>query len=202
MTDPVIQFQPTLQTGRRTLLKVATLVEGGMLLVALGLGWFLEEPWWTGARADGVSLASGAIAGAIMLAAAGAFMELNLPFTIQMRRDIDRLSGLFRDATLLDFLYISVLAGAGEEALFRGLVQTGMAAHLGLPLAIAASALVFGLVHNISRPYVVFTAVLGAFFSGLFVWSDNIVVPATAHGAYDFIALCYMRHGASKNRKD
>lgn len=202
MTDDTFHWPHCPKNNRRNLLKISVLVEGGMLLAAIVLGLLLGVPYWMSARLDIVSVATGIVAGAVMLAAAAAVTESELPFAIQMRKDMDRLAGLFRGATRLDFLFISLLAGAGEEALFRGLLQTGAAAWVGLPAAILLSALAFGFAHFISRSYVAFTAVLGVVFSGLYVWSGNIVVPILAHATYDFIALCYVLHSAPAARKD
>jgi len=202
MTDETFPFQNPLQSNRRALLRISVLVEGGMLLAAIVLGLLLGVPYWMSARLDWASVAAGIAAGIVMLVVAAIFTESRLPFAVQMRRDMDRLVGLFRGATPMDFLFISLLAGAGEEAFFRGLLQTGLDAYLGLPLAITLSALAFGLVHFISRSYIAFAAVLGILFSGLYVWSGNIVVPMLAHATYDFIALCYVRRGASVSRKE
>ncbi len=178
--------------NRRALLRVTVLVEGGMLAVALLLSLVLAVPFWASARLDFVSIAMGIVAGLVMLAGASAITESSYAFAVQMRSDMDRLLGLFRGATLPDFLFISVLAGLGEEALFRGLIQGGLAEYFGLPMAIAVASVLFGLAHYISRTYVVFAAVLGALFGVLYAWSGNIAVPMIAHAAYDFVALWYI----------
>ncbi len=202
MTDEIYQLRDPLHRNRRALLRISLIVEGGMLVLALLLAVLLGVPFWASAQLSLSSILTGIVAGMVMLVAAAAITESNFPFAIQMRRDMDRLAGLFRGAKPADFLFISLLAGTGEEAFFRGLLQTGLEAHLGLPAAVAVSALAFGLVHFISRSYVAFAGVLGVLFSGLYVWSDNIAVPMLAHATYDFIALCYVRHEASTARKE
>ena len=188
---PADTLQPY-AANRRALLRVTVLVEGGMLAVALLLGLVLAVPFWASARVDFVSIATGIVAGLVLLAGASAITESSFAFAIQMRRDMDRLLGLFRGATLPDFLFISVLAGLGEEALFRGVIQGGLAHYVGMPMAIAVAAALFGLAHYISRTYVVFATALGALFGVLYAWSGNIAVPMIAHGAYDVVALWYI----------
>jgi membrane protease YdiL (CAAX protease family) len=178
--------------NRRALLRVTVLVEGGMLAVAALLGLALTVPFWASVQVDFISIAMGIVAGLIMLAGASAITESSFPFAVRMRRDMDRLLGLFRGATLPDFLFISVLAGLGEEALFRGVIQGGLVDYVGVPLAITVASVLFGLAHYISRTYVIFATVLGALFGVLYAWSGNIAVPMIAHAAYDFVALWYI----------
>lgn len=201
MTGDTVELPNPIQRNRRALLRMSVLVEGGMLVVALLLGLLMGVHFWEAVRLDLKSAAMGAVAGLLLLAAAAAVTESSLPFAVQMRRDIDRLLHLFRGATLADFLLISMLAGLGEEALFRGLLQTWLTEHLGFPLAVLLSAVAFGTAHYISRAYVVFTAVLGLLFGALYFWSGNLAIPMIAHAVYDFAALCFVyrdtrrRHG-------
>lgn len=192
MTADTLDKLRPFAANRRALLRVTVLAEGGMLAVALLLGFGLAVPFWTSARLDLFSIALGVVAGLVMLAGASAFTESSFPFAVRMRRDMDRFLGLFRGATLPDFLFISVLAGLGEEALFRGVIQGGLVDYIGLPMAIVVSSVLFGLAHYISRTYVVFAAGLGALFGVLYAWSGNIAVPMIAHAAYDFVALWYI----------
>lgn len=192
MTANTIEKLRPFAANRRALLRVTVLVEGGMLVVALLLSPLLAAPFWASARLDFVSIATGIVAGLFMLAGASAITESSFAFAVRMRRDMDRLLGLFRGATLPDFLFISVLAGLGEEALFRGVIQGGLVEYVGVPMAIAAASVLFGLAHYISGTYVVFAAALGALFGVLYAWSGNIAVPMIAHATYDFVALLYI----------
>lgn len=192
MTTETLDKPRPFANNRRTLIRLTVLVEGGMLAAALLLGLVLAVPFWTSARLDLVSITTGILTGLIMLAGASAITESSFPFAVRMRRDVDKLLGLFRGATLPDFLFISVLAGLGEEALFRGVIQGGLAAYIGVPMAIVVASALFGLAHYISRTYVVFAAGLGALFGLLYAWTGNIAVPMIAHAAYDFVALWYI----------
>lgn len=191
---PLKPFRPG-SSNRRALLKVSILVEGGMFFVALVLGPVTGVDFWADAQFTITSAIAGALAGLALLAVAATITESSLPFAVQMRRDIDRLVGLFRGATVADFLLISILAGLGEEALFRGFLQTALAGYVDVSIAIILASLAFGLAHYISSAYVVFTAVLGILFGVLYAWSGNIAVPMIAHAAYDFVALCMVYRG-------
>jgi len=113
-------------------------------------------------------------------------------------RDVERLMAAFGNMTRLDVIIISALAGIGEEAFFRGFLQSIAADYVGLSVAILGVSIVFGVMHFISPAYALFTTVLGVFFGVLHACSGNLVVAMAAHGAYDFVALTYVLH--SRNR--
>jgi hypothetical protein len=104
---------------------------------------------------------------------------------------------LFAQCNWLDFLLISLMAGLGEEALFRGVIQGPLANHLPPWAAIALGAVLFGLVHWITFSYAVFAAILGAYLGWLFWQFDNLLVPMIVHALYDFAALMYLTYGIS-----
>lgn len=89
-----------------------------------------------------------------------------------------------------------VLIGPGEELLFRGGVQGRLRRSFSpVPAIVMASAL-FGLVHVPAvvassavgvGSYVATTFVLGLVLGALYEYTDNIVVPALAHGVYNAI---------------
>jgi membrane protease YdiL (CAAX protease family) len=84
---------------------------------------------------------------------------------------------------------LSLLAGVGEEALFRGLIQAGLDRHLPTWAAIATAALLFGMGHWLTRSYALLAALIGGYLGLLFVIADNLLVPIVAHAAYDMVAL-------------
>lgn len=89
-----------------------------------------------------------------------------------------------------------VLIGPGEELLFRGGVQGRLRqSFTPVPAIVLASAL-FGLVHVPAvvassavgvGSYVVTTVVLGLVLGALYEYTDNLLVPALAHGVYNAI---------------
>ncbi len=102
---------------------------------------------------------------------------------------------LFGGETIVGLAVISAAAGLGEEILFRGLLQAGLASWFeggfGTWFAIGVASLVFGMAHCISRAYVVLATVIGVYLGWLFWISDHLLVPIVAHGLYDFLALIY-----------
>jgi uncharacterized protein len=95
----------------------------------------------------------------------------------------------FAPLTVLELLLISVLAGIGEELLFRGLLQGGLAAALGTVTGVLLAAAAFGLAHCITPTYALVAGLIGAYLSALWITSGNLLVPIISHALYDFLAL-------------
>ena len=92
---------------------------------------------------------------------------------------------------------ISVWAGLGEEMLFRGVIQAGIAEWIGgnsgVAFGLVAASLLFGAAHPIHVPYFVMVALMGFYLGGLFLYFENLLVPIVAHALYDFVAILYVR---------
>lgn len=86
-------------------------------------------------------------------------------------------------------LFISLGAGITEELLFRGVLLTDFTERFGLPIALAASSLLFGLAHAANLGYFLYTAVMGIYLAALFLWTDNLLTPMVTHAVYDVYAL-------------
>lgn len=178
---------------RALLLGVA--FEGGMIVLGLPLCWLLAlPPLGAGFSGEPASLvratAIGLVATVPMLLV---FLALNCwpagPFA-RIKAFFDEvLLPLFGESTVLDLALICVLAGVGEEILFRAAIQAGLAVYLGPWGALVAASLIFGLVHPITRAYVVLAAGLGFYLGLLWLMTENLLVVALAHGLYDFIVL-------------
>lgn len=87
---------------------------------------------------------------------------------------------------------VALLAGLSEEALFRGVLQTALVAHLPLLAAVAVTAVLFGVAHWITPTYALLAGIVGAYLGALFVLSGNLLVPVVAHALYDVVALALL----------
>ena len=90
-------------------------------------------------------------------------------------------------------IILSICAGAGEEALFRGGIQTVLSDHIGpLPAIIVASAL-FAVVH-LSKPVVTaLIFVIGVIFGMVYWVTDSLILVMVAHTVYDVFAIHFLR---------
>lgn len=85
-----------------------------------------------------------------------------------------------------DIFLVAVLSGASEELLFRGAIIP--ATFLDWRGAVV-SGLVFGLLHNSGGRNLAFAAwasAVGVVYGGLFIYTQNIWVPVSAHALSNF----------------
>jgi uncharacterized protein len=135
----------------------------------------------------------------VVLGAAGALPMLGLLLWClrttwgPMRRLVvlveERLGPYLANASAGGILLLALLAGVGEELLFRGVIQAWLAERAPLWLAIAAASLLFGVGHWLSASYAVMASLIGAYLGMLFLLSGNLLAPMVAHAAYDVVAL-------------
>jgi len=166
------------------------LLEGSLVVVALVLAWLLAVPLARQFQATWSDLAWAVLATMPMV--------IGLIYVRQSRwRPLARINvvveelvdELFASATIFDLAIVSLLAGVGEEMLFRGVLQSWLTRLAGPLAALVAVSILFGAVHWITHAYAVLAAVIGVYLGWLFLHFDNLVVPMLVHGLYDFVAL-------------
>lgn len=85
-----------------------------------------------------------------------------------------------------------IIAGIGEEMLFRGVIQTWLSARCGLFLSISLSSLFFGALHAVTPMYATLTFIGSLYFGFLYHISlGNLAVPIVTHALYDVIVLVW-----------
>ncbi len=186
-------------------IRTAVLFESALAFVAVGLGWlvgvapWISTSWDTGtAAAIFASIGTGALATLPLLAAFMWLQYAEIDSLNELQEFMDRqIVPLFREATLLELGLISLAAGLGEEALFRGVIQTYlqqlMGADAGPAVPILLTSLLFGVVHYVSREYFIITAIMGAYLGIWFYYTGDIIVPIVIHTLYDWFALAYLK---------
>ena len=184
---------PNAGMDRRDLMRLAILFEGGLAVAACLLGWLCGLPPWEQIAWDLPGVALGVAASVPMLALLVVCVcAPGRPFA-RIREFVDQVvRPLFRDCTLPDLALIALLAGLGEELLFRGLLQEGLAGWLGPWPALGVAALLFGLMHPITPAYAVLALLAGAYLGWTYLACGNLLVPLLAHALYDFTALVYL----------
>lgn len=182
----------------------ALALESSLALVAAGLGWLFDysplstlrdgEPGWGD---EWRAAAVGALAALPPLIALWAWHQVSWEPARRLRDQFARqLVPALADCTWLDMFLLSIAAGVGEELLFRGLLQDGLAHAWGGPwgiaLGLAVASLAFGLVHALSSAYVVLATVMGFYLGLVFLATDHVLAPVVLHAVYDFGALAYL----------
>jgi membrane protease YdiL (CAAX protease family) len=108
------------------------------------------------------------------------------------RSVIALLGGTFKPIlALVTSVALGLVAGFGEEMLFRGVLQYELAIRFGNILAIGASSLVFGAVHAVTPLYALLATLASIFFGLLYQGYDNLAVPISTHTVYDIGALLW-----------
>ncbi|MCB1140394.1 MAG: CPBP family intramembrane metalloprotease [Leptospiraceae bacterium] len=187
--------QPSMQPlDQGRMLRMAVFVEGGMGLLAIVLGMLfgLNPLSMIHVEPDRWPDLLGMVAIVPMFGAFFLVARLPLASFKELRQKLDLvILPLFRGLPLSDLFWLSLLAGVGEELLFRGFFHLWMLDWFGLPAALAITAVAFGLVHWITPTYALLAGAMGLLLSASMVWSENLLVAILVHGLYDFFALWY-----------
>jgi hypothetical protein len=173
------------------------LFEGALGLLAILLGWLLDQPLAATVRLTPHALGLGAAATVPLLAAICLCVWLPLrPIQELVRIVKEILAPLFAGCQWWDLALISVLAGLGEEMLFRGVIQQRLASYFGGEsgtwAALVVTSAVFGLLHAITWTYAILAALIGFYLGWLWVATGNLLVPIATHALYDFLVLVYL----------
>jgi membrane protease YdiL (CAAX protease family) len=193
-----------LEDETSTRMITAVVFEGGLLVLALVLGWFFSSPalasipWDVEARGEN-------------LQAIGLGVLATLPPIVGMLwlvhsrwrpcRDLQKLVEqmlipMFRRASYWDLAAVAIAAGVGEEALFRGFMQGGLVKFApgvgGIVLAIAISSILFGLAHAMSPAYFAMATLMSVYLGLVFYGTGNLLAPIVTHALYDFVTLVYL----------
>jgi len=191
---------------RADTIRLGLVVEGGLLLIALLLGWMgvfdHQQPISSiGWSMWPYSIGWGLIATVPMVVYLIVFHYWTPNFYRPMRKIIDsKLRPMFQNSSYLDLLLLSLMAGFGEELLFRWSLQGGITSiaetTVGTPMAVGIgvgiASLIFGACHWVNRTYAITTAIVGVYFGMTMIWTGTWLVPAISHGVFDFVALIYI----------
>lgn len=170
-------------SDRRRFLRLAGLVEGGTILLALVLARLAGlDPWshvvWTW-PAVGIGL----------LATAPIFLVY--AFARETRTvAVEVIGPALSLCRWYDLIGLALLAGVGEELLFRGVLQPWLSQPSPWIGFVAANVL-FGLVHAVTPAYALIAGGLGMYLSlvAFLVPGGNLLSAIIAHGLYDYIAF-------------
>jgi hypothetical protein len=188
------------QPHRRLIVAVGVGIEGGLALVAWGLGWLVGQRPGRDLRWDWGSVALGALATGPLLLLFSWSQRSTLRPLVRIRAFFDVVvRPLLGPCTVIDLALISIAAGFGEELLFRGVVQGAAVRWAGLGPGIALASVLFGLAHPITPGYTVLAAVMGAYLGLLWVATGNLLAAIVTHALYDFLALLYLLRGRASN---
>jgi uncharacterized protein len=159
----------------------------------LGLSWAFGPPLAVSpALWDGRAAAIGALGAVPLLALLLLLIRTRWSWVREIATFIDESVGpIMKDWSLPQLGLISLLAGVGEELLFRGFLQARLTTWWGAVPALVLAAALFGVFHCVTRAYAVAAGVIGAYLGLIFIYSNHILAPIVTHALYDFLALVY-----------
>lgn len=173
----------------------ALMFQGGIGLLGLFAVWLFEIPLLL----DGLNAVEVALFGAVGAAATYLVLVLlsRLPwlFPGNLSSQMQALYNFAASYRWPVLLALSVLAGVGEELLFRGAIQGWLLQHTGPWTAVIAASVLFGLVHYVSFTYFVMATGLGAVLGAAYQYSQSLALVMAWHALYDMLALyCLLRY--------
>ncbi|MFP4208963.1 MAG: CPBP family intramembrane glutamic endopeptidase [Wenzhouxiangella sp.] len=167
-------------------------IQAGIVLLALVLGMIFRLDLLGDLDFSLVALNWGVLGTLPLLLGVWALATTGWPWVEELTKIMrEVLVPLFARAPPGTLLMVALLAGVGEELLFRGVVQGGLDGVLGPWLALVMASLLFGVMHALTRAYFIVATLMGCYLGLVYLWTDNLLVPVLIHFLYDWIVLRY-----------
>ena len=174
-------------------MRLAVAVEAGTFVLAVILGWIFGYQPLGQIKMSWFGILVGLVATGPMLLAMWWCTKSRLqPLQNLMREVEESIIPLFRGVPPASLLLISILAGLGEECLFRGVVQAGLVDTVGAPIALVVASMLFGLAHLVTPTYALLAGIIGAYLGTLVFVTGDLFAPILSHALYDYVALRYL----------
>jgi uncharacterized protein len=190
--------------GHTRFLLLAVVFEGSLVAVALAIGWFFRIDVLHRLQLGAVSAVFGLVGAIPPFALLLATERFQIPALERIKKLLlETLGPSLKECRWYEVVVLALVAGIGEEFLFRGAVQplfarwtasTGWGWLAGLIL----SNVVFGLLHFITPTYAVLAGLMGVYFGLLLdaTGTPNVLPPILAHGFYDYLAFLVLIRAA------
>jgi hypothetical protein len=191
-------IEPAIRPGRFLALALGFEFGLGVLAIALALVFGLRP--WAAMGWDGWTLPLALAATLPMLALLPLVQRSKADWAARLRRLVeDNIVPLFAGLRGWAVALIALSAGIGEELLFRGVIQDGLAGAAGPVIALAVASLLFGLAHAVTPAYFVLATLMGVYLGGVYLATGNLLVVILAHFLYDWVALTWLLSRAQRS---
>src|SRR5271165_7167237 len=182
------------QPGRDVIIMFAVFFEGGLAPLSLFLGWWLGHNPLAQFAWSATDALWGVLAAVPLVLL---FLLLTLRWPIGPLRQIkmfceEEFIPLLAGSSWSDMALIALSAGVGEEMLFRGVLQSSLAAWVGARAGLVLASVLFGLLHPISIPYILVTMFIGFYLGSAFLLAGNLLTVIVTHAPYDFALMAYL----------
>jgi CAAX protease family protein len=192
------------RTGHTRFLFLAVVFEGSLVAVAFALGWLFRIDVLHRLQFTAIPAVVGLMGAIPPFALLLATERFQIPALERIKKLLlETLGPPLRACRWYEIAVLALVAGIGEEFLFRGAVQpliekwtasTGWGWLAGLIL----SNVIFGLLHFITPTYAVLAGLMGVYFGLLLdaTGTSNLLAPILAHGLYDYLAFLVLIRAA------
>lgn len=168
------------------------LFESSLLLVAWVLAWLLGVPFLETQSWDWKGFAIGLTSTLPLISMFFWLLQSQWEPCQNIQRIMDGvIRPMFQQFSVLQLLFISIVAGISEEILFRGVIQGSAQDPMGNQTAILLSALLFGACHALTKFYFLLATLMGVYMSLVWMATDQLLAPIITHAVYDFLVLLW-----------
>lgn len=178
----------------------ALLFQGALVPFALLLAWAFGLAPWNDMALGGEAVFVSVVATVPPLVSAWWLSRQSFAWSRRILELVDKLLDLLfrhrRSQTAI--AAISLLAGFGEELLFRGVIQAGLEQPAGAVAALVIASLLFGLAHAVTLAYFVLSTLMGMYLGILYQVTGNLLIVCLVHAFYDWVAVSwYLRRAGA-----
>lgn len=173
----------------------ALLFQGGIGVVGLMAIWLFDIPLLMSGLGAGEAVLFGVLGAGATYLLLLLLSKLPRLFPDNLSSQMQALHNFAASYRWPVLVALSLLAGVGEELLFRGAIQGWLLQHTGPWIAVIAASVLFGLVHYVSFTYFVMAMGLGAVLGAAYQVSGSLELVMVWHAAYDMLALyCLLKY--------
>lgn len=184
-------------------LPVALAAEALLIPLAFGLAWLLGQSPWADIRWPLGTLLLAVAFTAPLVALLALFMSLGPAWFRDLEQVVQpAVEVLFQGRGRVPVIVAALLAGFGEELLFRGVLQASLVDGVGPWFGLLLAAAIFGLVHAVSRAYFLVATVMGLYLGVLYHVTDHLVLASLVHALYDWVAIEMVLRRIDRDRGD
>lgn len=164
----------------------------GFIVIAFGMGWVLGVSPLANLNWNWTDLLIGVLAALPMFLFFLLSVKLPVPALQKIKQFLlDELGPRIVNGSILELFILCIFIGLGEEMLFRGVLQS-WSTQFGVVFAVLFTNMIFGILHSITRLYVIVASLMGVYLSLLMLLftPQNLLIPITTHTVYDF--CCFL----------
>ena len=194
MDDPTKTEPPSPQNSPTMSFRRAVSFEASLVVIAAVLAWVFGVPLLADFKWEWKAAFLGLSSTLPMLAFFGWMLQSEYPPFVEIREFLNTfVHQLFGKWSIVQLAVLSIVAGIGEEILFRGVLQSGIGNIASPAIGILVASFLFALCHALTKAYFISTFIIGIYISLVWQASENLLAPIVTHAAYDFAALLYFK---------